>query len=265
MLYLRSLAFNLVWYINLIVQMVVQTPYYFLTTKEKAKWVVRRWAWSCHWFQRILAGTKVEISGLENVPEGGCIIASKHQSIWEFYALYAELENPAFVLKAELMKIPLFGWYVAKADQIPIRRGDRSKAMRAMLEKAEKAVAAGRQILIFPEGTRKAPGAETDYRYGVVRMYEQLKVPVVPVALDSGLFWPRRQFLRHPGTLRAEFLDPIQPGLPPKQFAAELERRIEEGCEDLYAKTAMDPVVPPLSQPVLDAIERAKKRQASKN
>lgn len=265
MLYLRSFAFNLTWYVNLAVQMIVQSPYYFLAGHKRTQGVVRRWAHSCHWFQRMLAGTKVDIRGLGNVPKGGCIVASKHQSIWEFYALYAELEDPAFVLKAELMKIPLFGWYVAKADQIPIRRGDKGKALRHMLAGAKEALLAGRQILIFPEGTRKAPGAETDYRYGVTRMYLELNCPVVPVALDSGLFWPRRKFLRYPGTLRAQFLEPIMPGLSAKEFAAELERRIEEGCEDLYAKTAKDLVVPPLSEPVREAIARAEARNSVEN
>ncbi|MDD9911296.1 MAG: lysophospholipid acyltransferase family protein [Ahrensia sp.] len=261
MLYLRSFAFNLAWYLNLIVQMVVQSPYYFAASKPGYLGVVRRWAWSCHWLQRALAGTKIEISGLENVPEGGCIIASKHQSIWEFYALFAELDDPAFVLKDDLLKIPLFGWYVAKADQIPIRRGDKGKALRHMLKRAGEALADGRQILIFPEGTRKAPGAEPDYRYGVTRMYVELDCPVVPVALDSGLFWPRRQFLRYPGILRAQFLKPIKPGLDAEAFSARLQKSIEDACDDLYAQTVHDPIVPPLSDKVRAAIERSKARR----
>ena len=243
--------------------MVVQTPFYFFLSHEQALGVPRRWARSSNFLQRIIAGTSHEIKGLENIPEGGCVIASKHQSNWEFYGIYEKLRDPCFVLKAELMKIPFFGWYVAKLRQIPIRRGDKGHAMRSMIKEARVAVDGGRQIMIFPEGTRKQPGAEPDYRYGVTRMYLDLNCPVVPVALNAGLYWPRTSFLRHPGTLRARFLEPIMPGLTGPEFSAELERRIEEACDDLYLQALEDDTTPPLNEAVLARIELARKRRST--
>ena len=244
--------------------MVGQCWFYFFLPHQKALDVPRRWAQSANWLHTLIVGTKIDVTGLENVPADGCIVASKHQSIWEFYGLYALLRDPCYVLKAELMKIPFFGWYIAYVNQIPIKRGDRGKAMRGMLRDAKVAVEGGRQVLIFPEGTRKAPGAETDYRYGVTRMYLELNCPVVPVALTSGLFWPRRQFIRYPGTLRAQFLEPIMPGLSGPEFSAELERRIEEACDALYLTTSKDAVHPPLSEAVKARIELAKARVVEK-
>lgn len=260
MTFLRSLAFNIAWYLNLIVQMVGQAPVYFFLSRRAALGVCKRWCVSNHILHRWLAGTHIEISGTEHILDTGCIVAAKHQSIWEFYSLFPLLRDPSFVLKSELMKIPLFGWYVAKTDQIPIRRSDRGMALRNMLAHAKAKIAADRQILIFPEGTRRAPGAEPDYRHGVTRMYLELNCPVVPVALVSGLFWPRRKFLRYPGTLRARFLKPIQPGLSAEDFSAELERVIENACDELYVETARDPVHPPIPPKVRNIVERRTNR-----
>ena len=263
MLFLRSLAYNIAWHLNIILQMVLQTPFYFFLKHKQALDVPRRWAWSSNWLQRVIAGTKLEITGLENLPDGGFIMAAKHQANWEFGGLYALLDDACFVLKAELMKIPFFGWYVSKLNMIPIRRGDKGKAMRGMIRDAKIAIEGGRQILIFPEGTRRKPGAEPAYRYGVTRMYLDLNCPVVPVALNSGLYWPRDSFLRHPGTQRARILEPIMPGLTGPEFSAELSRRIEEAVDDLYLQASEDDVCPPLSEAVLARIEVAKMRRAN--
>ena len=233
--------------------MIVQLPFYFFLSHEKALNVPRRWTHSTHWLHRIIVGTRYEITGLENVPEEGCIVAAKHQSLWDFYSLYTVLRDPSFVLKSELMKIPLFGWYVGHLDMIPINRGERSRAMRQMIREAQRVIANGRQILIFPEGTRKAPGDDPDYRYGVAKMYLQLNCKVVPVALNSGIYWPRRSFIRHPGTIRAHFLPAIEPGLTADEFLAELEQRIENACIDLYSKAVHDPV--PISDSVRAKID----------
>ena len=245
--------------------MVLQTPFYFFLSHKQALDVPRRWAFSSHWLHRVLAGTKLEMIGLENIPDGGCIIASKHQSVWEFYSLYAVMKDPVFVLKAELMKIPFFGWFVAKIDQIPIRRGDKGSAMRRMIKDAKVKISDDRQIIIFPEGTRKTPGDVPNYRYGVTRMYLDLNCPVVPVALNSGLFWPRRKFVRHPGTITAHYLEPILPGLSADEFSAELERRIEDACDDLYLKASEAPVPPPISSLVQTRIDIAMKRREKRN
>lgn len=261
MIYLRSFLFNILWFLNIIFQMVVQTPFYFFLNHENATKVPKRWAHSTDWLLRRVAGIKIEIIGLENLPQDGCIVASKHQSTWEFGAVNAMVRDGAFILKQELMKLPFFGWYVSKLNHIPIRRGDKGNAMRRMIIDAKEKLEDGRQIVIFPEGTRRAPGAEPNYRYGVTRMYLDMNCPVVPIALTSGLFWPRHAFLRYPGTLRAKIFEPIQPGLTAEEFGAELERIIETGCDELYAMTAKDKVVPPLSDAVKERINRYEARQ----
>ncbi|EFL88007.1 1-acyl-sn-glycerol-3-phosphate acyltransferase [Ahrensia sp. R2A130] len=266
MLALRSVLFNIVWVFNLIFQMVIQTPFYFFMSFEGAEEVPKRWARSSYWLQRWMVGTKMEILGRENIPVSGqgALIAAKHQCNWDFYAINEMLPSSAFVLKEQLMKLPFFGWYVAKLRHIPIRREDKGKAMRRMLKIAAERVEEGRQILIFPEGSRMAAGAPPNYRYGITRMYLDLNTPVVPVALNSGLYWPRHSFKRYPGTLRCAFLEPIQPGLDSETFAAELERRIEEGCEDLYLMATRDEHVPPMSAEVKAGVERARLREKAR-
>ncbi|MEE9315431.1 MAG: lysophospholipid acyltransferase family protein [Rhizobiaceae bacterium] len=265
MIYLRSIAFNLSWYVNIILQLLLQSPWYFFLSHENATKVPKRWAASSDWLMRVLAGIQVEVIDKDKyLLEDGCIVACKHQSIWEFGAVNAMLRDGSFVLKSELMKIPFFGWYIAKLNHIPIRRGDKGSAMRRMIAEAKIRIADNRQILIFPEGTRMAPGAEPNYRYGVTRLYLDLNCPVVPVALSSGLHWPRRKFLRYPGTLRAKFMEPIMPGLSAEEFSSELERRIEEACDELYWLASHDKVHPPLSDAVKKRImvhaERLKNR-----
>lgn len=265
MLYLRSFLFNFAWYVNILLHMILHLPRIFFLSHEAAQKIPKQWAVKAHWLHRVLAGTNMEVIGEENLLQDGCIIACKHQSIWEFYAMNSLVRDSAFVLKAELMKIPVFGWYVSKLNHIPIRRGDRSRALRKMIADARDRIADGRQIIIFPEGTRKAPGAETDYRYGVTRMYLKLNCPVVPVALDSGLYWPRRKFVRHPGKIRVKIMPPIMPGLSGPEFSAELERRIEESCDELYLMASRDKVRPPLSPAVLKRVAIAKDRLDKQN
>lgn len=264
MLYLRSFIFNVLWYLNLLLQLVLQSPFYFFLSHKEALKVPKRWAHSTHWMHRWIAGTRYEIEGFENLPAEGCVVASKHQSAWDFYAINAMLPNGAFVLKSELMKIPFFGWYIAKLDHIPIRRGEKGIALRRMITDAKVEIAKDRQILIFPEGTRTSPGADPKYRYGVTRLYLELDCPVVPVAVNSGLYWPRRKFIRHPGVIRTKFMKPIMPGLSAAEFSAELERRIEEGCDELYWKAAQDDVRPPFSDAVKARIMAHAERLAQK-
>ncbi len=247
MLVLRSLIFNIVFYLNLVVQMLVQTPVYFLLPRKRAWNIVRNWCISTNWWHRLIVGTGMEIEGLENIPEGGCIIAAKHQSMWEFYSILPLFSDPAYILKRELMWIPLFGWYVAKTRMIPVNRGKRGKALRDMTARAQVEIAQGRQILIYPEGTRRSPGAEPAYKYGVAHMYKELGCPVVPIALNSGLYWPRRKFMRYPGTIRVRILKPILPGLDVEKFQEELQNRVEENCLELFALAAADDPAPPIS------------------
>ena len=260
MIVLRSIVFNILWYANIMAQMVIFSPWYFTRETRREAWrVPTRWGQSSNWLQRHIVGTRFDVEGTENLPPPGTgyIVASKHQSIWEFYALLPWLDDPAIVVKKELTKIPLFGAYIRKIGTIPIERAKRGEALRKMLAEARRAVTEGRQLFIFPEGTRKAPGAPPDYRQGVTRMYEALGCPVVPVAHTSGLFWPRRRFRRYPGTLRLRFLPPIPPGLAPEAFARRLQETIEGEMLELYRATADDAVHPPIPPAVRAMIDSA--------
>ncbi|WP_163265651.1 lysophospholipid acyltransferase family protein [Chelativorans alearense] len=248
MLIVRSLAFNVAFYLNLIVQMIVWTPLYFLLPRKKAWFVPKVWAASSLWLHKVLAGAHAEFLGLENLPDGPCIVAPKHQSFWDTIAFLPYIPDALYILKRELMWIPLFGWYVAKMRMIPIDRGSRSKALRQAVKIARERLKDNRQLIIYPEGTRRAPGAEPDYKYGIVELYKQLNVPVVPVAHVAGLHWPRRKFLRYPGTIRARFLPAIEPGLSREAFQERLIRETEAACDALLVEAAGGPTPPPLPE-----------------
>jgi 1-acyl-sn-glycerol-3-phosphate acyltransferase len=233
MLVFRSFVFNVAFYLNLILWMLAIVPVFFMRRTALLR-VVKAWARSNLWLMRVIAGTKVEFRGVERIPPGGLIVACKHQSLWETFALVPLFEDPTYILKRELTWIPLFGWYVWKADMVPINRQGGALALVAMNARAKKAVDDGRQILIFPEGTRRSAGAPPAYKYGVAHLYATLGVQCVPVALNSGLFWPRRQFIRRPGTIVVEILDPIEPGLPRDAFFQQMQSQIEAASRRLY-------------------------------
>jgi 1-acyl-sn-glycerol-3-phosphate acyltransferase len=223
---IRSVLFNVLFYLNMVVLMCVALP-----TLVLPRWgilgVVRFWARSNNWLLRIICGITVELRGLERIPPGPLLIAAKHQSLWETFALVPLFADPAFILKRELMWVPLWGWLARKAQMIPVDRGARSQALAAIAASAKIELARNRQIVIFPEGTRRPPGAEPSYKYGVVHLYAESGVPCLPIALNSGLFWPRRSIRRYPGTIVVEFLDPIAPGLDKQVFFERLQQTIE--------------------------------------
>ncbi|WP_265517638.1 lysophospholipid acyltransferase family protein [Nitratireductor luteus] len=251
MLILRSITFNVAFYLNLIVQMIVFTPVYFLLPRKKAWFVPKFWASSSLWLHKVLAGTRAEITGLENLPDGPCIIAPKHQSFWDTIAFLPSIPDALYILKRELTWIPLFGWYVLKMKMIPIDRGSRSKALRQAIKVAHERMKEKRQLIIYPEGTRRAPGAEPSYKYGIVELYAQLGVPVVPVAHVAGLYWPRRRFLRYPGVIKARFLPAIEPGLSREEFQERLVRETEAACDAMLVEAAQSPGAPPLPETAL--------------
>lgn len=234
-LFLRSLIFNVLFYSNMMIVMIIAIPtlalpYPFLRAFG------RYYAWSGLWLLRVLCGVSVEWRGREKIPKGGCIVACKHQSMWETFAVFALFWDPTIVIKRELMWVPLFRWYALKARLIPIDRGTRVKAIKRMTTMARKEAANSRQIVIFPEGTRRPPGAEPRYMSGVAFLYGELATPCVPVALNSGLFWPRRSLLRFPGTVLVEVLDPIPPGLDRRKFLARLQNELEKASARLVAE-----------------------------
>ena len=235
MLQIRSFLFNLAFFLNTFVWMVVLIPLFAAPHKTFMRGP-KVWARTTLWLLKVIAGVKTEYRGRERIPSGGLLVAAKHQSAWETFALIPLFEDPTFILKRELMWIPLFGWYLMKARCVPIDRKAGSQALTLMNQRARQEVQAGRQILIFPEGTRKAPRARPAYKYGVAHLYENLGVPCLPVALNAGLYWPRRSFLRRPGTIRAEILEPIPPGLPRDAFFPLLQSEIETASNRLLAE-----------------------------
>lgn len=245
MIVVRSVFFNVVFYVNLIVQMIVFTPFYFLAPRKTSWFVPKFWARSNNWLMAKMVGTTFEIEGLENIPPGGYIFAPKHQSFWDVFALLPCLDDPVYILKRELTWIPLFGWYVLKQRMIPVNRGAKGKVMLEVMRRAKAEMQAGRQLIIYPEGTRRTAGAPPDYKYGIARIYRELEVPVVPVVMHPGLFWPRRKFLRYGGHFKVRILPPIAPGLDPDVFHKTLIDVMEEASDTLLVETVRaNPHVP---------------------
>jgi 1-acyl-sn-glycerol-3-phosphate acyltransferase len=198
------------------------------------------------WLLKWIVGTKMEVRGREKLPKPPYLAASKHQSAWDTFALIPIFSDPAMVMKAELRHIPFHGWFSRKFEHVFVARERGPGALRQLLRDAKARAEAGREVVIFPEGTRRPPGAEPDYKPGVVAVYEGLGLPCVPMALNSGLYWPRRSLVRYPGTIIVEILDPIPADLPRAEFKAELEQRIEAACNRLILEAARSDDPPPL-------------------
>jgi 1-acyl-sn-glycerol-3-phosphate acyltransferase len=231
-LYLRSLVFYPVLYVNWAAFLIF------------GSWLLlspRRWAMAAlalHgdvtvWLLRAICGTRMEVRGREKLLPGPVIVAAKHQAAWETFALISLMRDPALVMKAELLKVPLYGRFCRKFELIPVQRELGPAALRQMTREARNRAAQGREIFIFPEGTRTIPGDAPDYKPGIAFLYQDLKLPVCPLALNSGMFWPRRSFLRYPGTIVVEFLDPIPPGLPRQEFMERLQSAVESASNRL--------------------------------
>jgi 1-acyl-sn-glycerol-3-phosphate acyltransferase len=243
MLALRSLLFTAVFYINSAVILIFGSP---LLLGPRSWAMAGLWfhAVTSLWWMRVICGTRLEVRGRERLPKGPALVASKHQAAWDTFGLVPLLHDPAIVMKEELLALPLYGWFSRKFEMIPIKRELGPRALRLMSREAAKRVAQGRDVLIFPEGTRRAPGAPPAYRPGIALLYEELGVPCVPIALNSGLFWPRHSILRKPGIIVVEFLEPIPPGLPRKAFTAILQDRIETATSRLTGIPSTPVVVP---------------------
>ena len=225
------------------------------------------WAMAKYWCRsnlvllRVLAGVRTQMTGQENIPEGGCIIASKHQSDWDVFAIFPHAGRPAYIVKKELMRIPFFGWAARSLDCIEVDRRKGAEAIPLMMAQAHAAVERGCRIVIFPEGTRKAALAPAEYRQGIVRLYTELNVPVVPVALNSGLFWGRNSLTIWPGTARGRFLPPIEAGLSSDVFMARLKAAIETNSNELILEAADSGLGRPVSpqfQAKLDTLRQTR-------
>ncbi len=232
-IFIRSLIYNIVFYLNLTFWVLLGIPTYAMP-RSGIMWIAKNWGRTSIWLMRIICNTKVEYRGLEKIrQQGPLLIAPKHQSAWETFAMLQFFDQPLYILKRELRWIPLFGWYLVKSNMIGVKRGAGGRTLMDMARRAREEVLRGRQLIIFPEGTRRAVGAPPNYKLGVSQIYVDCGVTCIPVALNSGLFWPRRTFMRYPGTLVVEFLDPIPPGLTRDEFTKRVSTAIEDATNRL--------------------------------
>ena len=223
--------------------------------------VVKIWYKTNIFFLRWVVGIKTQIEGQDSLPEGPFIIASKHQSDWDIFALLdATNKRPSFIAKKELMDIPFFGWCARNFRTISVDRKNGKSALPQMVEQGKDAIADDCRIVIYPEGTRRAPLDEPRYKWGLAKMYEQLDVPIVPVALTSGLFWPRNSLILWPGTARARYLDPIPPGLE----LEEVHQRVQDAIETETTKMILEDIDNGLSRPISQEFQ-ARIEQARQN
>jgi 1-acyl-sn-glycerol-3-phosphate acyltransferase len=239
----RSIVFNVLFYLNTLFLLLLALPTFFLPYRAII-WVATTWGRINLVLLRVVVGVRVEVRGADKIPKGPLLVAAKHQSAWETFALLPLFDNPTFIVKRELQWIPIFGWLMIKGRMVPVNRSAGGQAINDMTARAKTELADNRQLIIFPEGTRRAAGAEPNYKHGIVHLYGVLNVPCVPVALNSGLFWPRRSLRRIPGTVVVEILDPIPPGLDKITFFKRLQsdietataRLIEEGRNEVAAR-----------------------------
>ena len=234
MIIVRSLVFTLWLYLSMPLFAIVLSPA-LLMPHRYAMGVIKGWAHFVLWGLRWIAGVKVEVRGLEHRPKGQALIAAKHQGMLDVVAPFTFLDDPCFVLKKELMPLPFFGWFAWKTKMIAVDRSAGAAALKDMVRQAGDRLAEDRQILIFPEGTRTLPGQPGDYKPGVAGLYRDLAGPCWPVATNSGVHWPAKGFIRTPGTVVFEFLEPIPAGLKRGDFMKQVEARVEAASTALLA------------------------------
>ena len=228
----RSLLFNAFffsWTAAILLSLAIVLP----LPRAVQQWIVTLWGRGKRLGLKVLTGIGWEVRGRENIPDGPAIFASKHQSAWDTSIFHGVLSDPVYVLKKELTAIPFWGWAARKCEAIVVDRAGGASALKELVRDTRASLEKGRQVIIFPEGTRTVPGERTPYFPGIAAMYALAKAPVVPVAVNSGLFWGRRSFVKNPGVITVEFLPPIPSGLHRRAFMAELEERIESASERL--------------------------------
>ena len=241
MIFIRSAIFNVLFYAAFILLMMLGSPCLIISRRASLV-VVRMWARMAVFMLGAICGTKVEFRNLHLVPKGASIIAAKHQSFLETFALIIVLDDFSYILKKELMSIPFFGWYIRATEQIGIDRGRKGAVIGQLKRAVVQKLAEGRQVVIFPEGTRRPVGAAPAYKSGIVALTSGTKVACTPVALNSGLFWPKLSFMKRPGLVVIEFLPQIPAGLPRAEFMRTLENAIEPATDALVAAAlAKDP------------------------
>ncbi len=232
MIFLRSILFNLGFFGVTTVLCLVGWPFLF-ASPMRVIWFARLWIRSVLWMLRVICRIDVQVTGHENIPTGPGLVAAKHQSAFDTLIWVLLLPRPAMVLKKELLRVPIYGGLLKRAGMIAVDRSAGADALRQLMRDADAAMADGRQILIFPEGTRSAPGERGVYQPGIAALATRCGVPVVPAATNSGLFWGRRSFRKQPGTIRVAVLPPLPVGLKRAELMQQLENVIETETEKL--------------------------------
>ena len=232
MLVLRSLVFVVLFYLWSTLISLSLTPL-LLAPPRLSVQVMGVWSWGIRLLLRVVCDIRVELRGAENVPRGPALVAAKHLCMFDVFAQFSWLPYTCFVLKKELKNIPFFGWFAMKARMLAVDRAGHAAALKKLVRQARERMTEDRQLVIFPEGTRGEPGVKGDYKPGIAALYRDLGMPVHPVATNSGVHWPAHGFLRHPGTIVFEYLEPIPPGLRRAEFMRLLEDRIEEASNRL--------------------------------
>jgi len=223
---LRSLVFTLFLYLSIALVGLLLVPTLFMSRRTSMR-AIKVWARLVVWAVRAICGVRVEVRGLQHRPAGAALVAAKHQGMLDVIAPFTFLDDPCFVMKKELMALPIFGWHAWKSGMIPVDRAKAAVALKKMVADVRDRLNETRQILIFPEGTRTEPGAAGDYKPGVAALYRELDTPCALIATNSGVCWPAHGFIRRPGTVVFEFLEPVPAGLKRAQFMAEMHARIE--------------------------------------
>lgn len=231
-IYIRSWVYNVASFGWTALIAVVGLPT-LLLPPQAACVINRAWGRGLITLLRVICNMHMEVRGREHLVEDGVIYASKHQSAWDTMAMWVLLHHPAYILKKELTYIPLFGLYLLKTGNVAIDRNGGMASLKQMLKDAAKHVSGKHPLIIYPEGTRTKPGSAPNYHTGVAALYSHLQVPVIPVALNSGVLWPKGAFLKRPGTVVIEFLPPIAPGLKTRAFMERLESDIETASNAL--------------------------------
>jgi 1-acyl-sn-glycerol-3-phosphate acyltransferase len=250
---IRSQIFNvafIVWTALILIGLALLLPF----PRPAMLWGVGLWADGVSAMARMLVGITYEVRGRQNLVFKGAVYASKHQSAWETAVFYRILPEPAYVMKKELFRIPFWGWCARKVGAVSVDRAGGGQALRQLVKACANAVSLGRQVVIFPEGRRIPPGQTQGYHPGIAAIYGAIgEAPVIPVALNSGLYWGRRSKIKWPGTIVIEFLPALPAGLNRRAFMAELEGRIEPATRRLEAEgmaaLGAQGITPALGQP----------------
>ncbi len=238
MLFIRSLIFNILCYSLILIGCIISSLIGFFFPRKAVYLLWNDYVLiAVRVLMKLICGLEIEIRGKQHILKGAAIYASKHQSAVETYLMTSYIKNATYIFKKELTHIPFFGWAVAFYGSVPVDRSGGSRAMKNMLAAAKKLLADGRAIIIFPEGTRTKPGKTTDYKPGAAFLYQNTDVPLIPVALNTAFFWEKRSFLRRPGKIIFEFMEPMPKGLDKREFMSELQNRIEAKCRELNEET----------------------------